>query len=200
MPIPLVIAGAAVLAAVPGAYSASKPFLHRYLQRNRPAIEKWAMANALEAAGFPDLMDESLSRDDFTRAINEKFLAGTDLQLTNIFDAQAIKDDALKMAMKKAAGELGIELRSATIDGMKEALGVWIRAQVQEQIDGGGGDLIDGAKDLSSVLAIIKSVQKGLDENGDKKEEELDMSPEGVSNRERQAKYRASHKRHWEER
>lgn len=203
MPFPLIIAGAVAVSAGAGAaYSAARPFLHRYLVRNRPAIEAWALANALEAMGLPDLANENLSRDDFTAAINKNFLAGSNVELTNIFDAVAIKQDVQRAALKRAASELGIELRSATIEGMKDALGEWVRGQVRAQIDAGGGDLIDGAKDLSRVLVIIRSVQKGLDQNGNPTggDPGLDMSKEGISNRARQAKYRASHKRHWEER
>lgn len=198
MAVPLILAGATALAG--GAYAVSRPFLHRFLQSRRPEIEKWAMAKALEAAGLPDLTSQTLTRESFTKVINENFLAGSDVELSNIFDAQAIKDDLQKAALKRAAKELGLELRNATIDGMKDAIGEWVRGQVKEQIDGGGGELIDGAKDLARVLVIIRSVQKEIDENGQPSGvKPLLMTPDAISNRERQAKYRASHKRHWEE-
>ncbi len=199
MPLPLVLAGVAAIGS--GVYAVSKPFLHRYLMTQRPAIEEWALKNALEAIGLPDLMDEKLTRESFTGAINNHFLSGSDIQLTNLFDAKATKKDIEAYTLKKAAKELGIELVHATVDGMKDALKDWICDQIKEQIGASSGDLIDGAKDLSRVLIIIKSVRKNLDANGQPvPPPPVADTPAAISNRERQAKYRASHTRHWENR
>jgi hypothetical protein len=193
MPLPLILAGAAAVSAA-GTYAL--PFLKRYLRKHGPEIEAWAMANALEKIGLPDLTSDTLSKEDFTAAINTRFLAGTDVHLSNIFDSQAIKDDVGKSALKRAATELGIELKNATIEGMKDALAQYVRKQLEEQIGAGAGELVDAAKSLKSELKLIEYAK----EAAQKYEAGLDQSPAAVANRARQAKYRSQHTKRWEAR
>lgn len=194
MPVPLVIAGAfGIVAGLHSAASASRPFVARFLKRHRADIEQWALSNAFEAMGLPDL-DKSPNREQFTEAINAHFLAGSEFQLSNAFDAKAVREDAMRYALKKAAHELGVELGHATVAAMKDALKQWIQDQVKAQIEAGGGTLIDGAKDAPRVMAMIEYAQSRPPVPG------LLMTPEAISNRERQARYRANHSKHWEAR
>lgn len=200
MALPLVIAGAAgVVAGVASAASATKPFVVRLLKRHQSEIEEWALKEAFEAAGLPDLANGSPTREDLNAVINEKFLAGTGIELTNIFDRKAIRDDLEKIAYIKAAEALGVELKSKTREGMKEALREWVRGQVEAQISEGGGDLIEGARDVARVLAVIKAYREVIRENNGQAPERpgLLMTPEAISNRERQARYRAKHRKKW---
>jgi hypothetical protein len=194
MPLPLILAGAAgVVAGLHSAASATRPFLVRFMRRHQAEIEEWALGNAFEALGLPD-MDKSPTRADFTDAINARFMAGSDMQLSNAFDAQSIRQDALRFALKKAAGDLGIALESDTVPGMRDALRSWIRGEVVAQIEAGAGPLIDGAKDQARVLAMVEYHQSRPADPG------LLQTPEAISNRERQARYRANHTKHWEPR
>lgn len=194
MPFPLVIAGAAgIVAGVTSAASASRPFVARFLKRHQADIEQWALSNAFEAMGLPDL-DKSPSREQFTEAINAQFLAGSDFQLSNAFDSKAVREDAMRYALKKAAQQLGVELGHATVNGMKEALKAWVQDQVKAQIEAGAGPLIDGAKDSPRIMAMIEYAQSRPPAPG------LLMTPDAISNRLRQAKYRARHTKHWEAR
>ena len=191
MPLPLILAGAGgIIAGLHSAASATKPFLERYLRKHQAEIESWALANAFEAIGLPDL-SANPSREDITEAINQKFLAGTGFELSNIFDAHAIREDGLKFGLKTAAGELGIELESNTIKGMRDALRDWVRGEVVAQIEAQAGSVIDGAADHAGVLAMIQYHQSRPADPG------LLMTPEAISNRERQARYRASHSKMW---
>jgi hypothetical protein len=194
MPIPLLIAGAAsVVGGLYSAASASRPFVERYLRRHQPEIEAWALKNAFEALGLPDL-DENPTRADITAAINAKFLAGSGFELSDIFDARAIREDALKMGLRRAAAEVGVPLEAETVQGARDALREWIRGEVVAQLTAEAGDLVDGAKDLPRVLAAIEEHNNRPDPPG------LLMTPEAISNRERQARYRAGKTKHWEPR
>lgn len=194
MGIPLILAGASgIVAGLHSAASASRPFVARFLKRHQSDIEQWALANAFEALGLPDL-DKSPSREQFTEAINAHFLAGSEVKLSNAFDAKAIRDDALRLALKRAADAMGVTLESDSVAGMREALRAWVRQQVADQIEAGGGPLIDGAKDSPRIAAMIEYAQSRPAAPG------LLMTPEAISNRERQARYRANHSKHWEAR
>jgi hypothetical protein len=194
MPIPLVIAGAfSVVAGLHSAASASRPFVERYLKKHQAEIEAWALKNAFEHLGLPDL-DESPTRADITAAINDKFLAGSGFELSDVFDARAIRDDALKMGLRRAAAELGVALESETVQGTRDALRAWVRGEVVAQLTAGAGDLVDGAKDLPRVVEAIQWHNENPVSTG------LLMTPEAVSNRERQARYRQGKTKHWEPR
>ena len=198
MPIPLVIAGAGgIVAGIASAASASRPFVRRFLLRHRAEIEAWALQNAFEAIGLPELADGAPGRDDFTAAINAKFLAGTDFKLSNAFSRDAVKDDALAYGMRRAAQELGLTLEANTVNGARDALRGWVRDQVAAQIEAGAGDMIQNAPDAPRVLAMIQSYRKLGPDGQPAPEPGLDMTPEGISNRLRQAKFRARHKKFW---
>lgn len=194
MAIPLILAGAGgIIAGLHSVASATRPFLERYLRKHQAEIEAWALANAFEAIGLPDLA-QNPTREDITAAINAKFLAGSGYELTNIFDAQAIKDDALKFGLRRAASEVGVNLETETVKGMREALQGWIRSEVVAQLQAGSGDLVDNAKDVARVVAAIQAHNERPAQPG------LLMTPEAISNRERQARYRAGRTKHWEPR
>ena len=196
MPFPLLLAIPAVAG---GVATVGRPFLHRWLKQNHEKIEAWALKNAFDAIGLPDLTDEKLSRENFTKAINKKFLPSGALELSNIFDRAAVERDVSKYAFKKAAADLGISLEAETVDGMRDALGEWVRGQVREQVDAGGGELINGAKDVAQLVDQIQDLGYGPD-GEPVPGAGLLMTKEAISNRERQARYRASHTKKWESR
>lgn len=191
MGLPLILAGAGgIVAGLHSAASATKPFLERYLRKHQAEIEAWALSNAFEAIGLPDLTANP-SREDITEAINQKFLAGSGFALTNIFDAHAIREDGLRFALATAADQLGIQVESPTVKGMREALRAWVRSEVVAQLEAGAGSIVDGAADHAGVLAMIQYHQSRPADPG------LLMTPEAISNRERQARYRATHSKMW---
>ena len=191
MGVPLILAGAGgLVAGLHSAASAARPFLERYLKKHQAEIESWALQNAFEAIGLPDLT-ENPTREDITEAINQKFLDGSGFKLTNIFDAQAIRDDGLRFAMKTAADQLGVEIDSPTVRGMRKALKSWVRSEVVAQLQAGAGSIVDGAADHAGVLALIQYHQTKPDAPG------LLMTPDAIDNRRRQAKYRQTHSKMW---
>lgn len=177
----------------------SRPFLRRYLIQHRADIEQWALKNALEAVGLPDLTDDKLTRESFTKSINSSLLGGQEFQFTNLFDRASVVNDVTRVAMGRAARDLGLSIDANSIDGMRDALRGYVRGQLKEQISAGGGDLIDTAKDVQSVVSNIKAA--GYGDDGTKPDKPpLIMTAQAVSNRERQARYRAKHSKKWEKR
>lgn len=185
-----------------------KTELHHQLQRHRPEIEKWAMGKAFEAMGLPNLTGgEKLSREDFTKAINAGPLAGTGLQLTNIFDKRAIQLDFQRLALGMTMQALGMPARSAGLDDLRDGLREWVSGQVRAQLaDGAADDLVKDAKDLIEVVNIIAAVNKEFREarkaglpppTGAPPKKPLKTDKVSVQNRERQARYRAGHKKRW---
>ena len=198
-----------MLGSVPIVGGLLKTELHHQLQRRRPEIEKWAMGLAFKALGLPDLTDTNLTRESFTQALNAGPLAGTGLQLTNIFDKRAIQLDFQRLALTNTMGALGVQTtRAGGIDSLREALRDWVSGEVRKQLeDGAADDLIKGAKESMEVIAILRAVSKEFKDaqaaglpppTGAPPKKPLLTSKEAVQNRERQARFRASHKKHWE--
>jgi hypothetical protein len=189
---PLVIAGAA--AALGAAGAVSRAYMHRYLRAHRKDIEEWALNKAFEAAGFPDLTGDTVTKKSFSDAITEKFLAGSGIELTNIFDRNVLQKDIERAAIKKACEAMGISVSSVSDTEIKDGIKSWVIGEIKKQVDSGGGELIDGAKEIKSIMAAVVTYRK----NKEKLTTGLDMSEHGIKNRERQARFRANHKRHWE--
>lgn len=191
MGLPLILAGAGgIVSGLYSAASAARPFVERYLRKHQAEIEEWALANAFEAMGLPDL-DKSPSRADMTAAINERLLSGSQLQLSDIFDADAIQRDALNFALTKAASDLGLAVDTNSVHGVRDALRGWVRDRVRAEIAGSGDQMISDAKADPSIEERIQWVKDRPPAPG------LLMTPEAISNRERQARYRAKFGKMW---
>lgn len=203
MPFPLVILGWSAVSAAAASLAAPavKSLITHELRRHHKDIEQWAMQNALEAMGLPiDLETQDFTPQTFTAAINQGLLAGTGVEFTNIFDKYRVKEDLRRIALQRAALAFGVEVKTPTVEGIGEAIRGWLVEQMGSQLEAGSGDLIEAAADLAKVLAVIRAYQKRKQEQpvttpgGGKP---LLMTPQAISNRERQARYRASHKKIW---
>ncbi|MDM0119023.1 hypothetical protein [Variovorax arabinosiphilus] len=180
--------------------------LERQLNRNKHKIEKWALSLAFEQLGLPNLADEeSITRESFTKALNAGPLATVGIKLTNVFDKAAVRRDFEQLALATAAREFGINAKTLTVDGLKEALRDYVADKVAEQVGEGGGDLVNDAKELVMLVNIIKAVRKeyaeahaqGLPAPPRPGRPPLKMDAASVDNRKRQAEYRRTHKRVW---
>jgi hypothetical protein len=158
-------------------------------------FEGFAINAALESIGIEGGIEGGINEASVTKAINNSVLAGSGVELTNLFDADAIKADLLKFALKKAAEAMGDDLRltSFDADSVRKVLRGYVRGRIVSELKQQGGVLIEGAPDNAAVLALIASYEKSILKNS-----ELDGSDKAAKNRERQARYRASHKRQWE--
>lgn len=207
MPFPLAIAG--VSAAIAGVYAAlpsavqniTKDEFMRLLAGDLGELEREAIKGALLKMGLELDPDTGINAQSITEAINAGPLAGSGVELSNIFDREAVKGDLQKVALAFAAQSFGLEVKSLSVESIKEALRGEVSRMVREQIGDGGGDLVDAAPDLVAIVRMIEAAQKHMQtgEDGTRQKPQVSMTREAISNRERQARYRATHTRHWED-
>lgn len=209
MPAPLVIAGIAAASALVTTVAAqlgseaARAFLKRQLSRHSEEIEQWALSNVFETMGLPNLMEGGLNKQSFTQAVNASFLSGSDFQFTNLFDSQAIRGDAMKFGLMQAAAQAGLQLENVSIKGMSDALKKWVMDLIEQEISADEmGELLQDAADVYEIVQLYRKY-KAAEKEGEAAESEgrkpLINTPEAQANRERQARYRASHRRVWVE-
>ena len=207
MPFPAVVALAAAIAAVYATVAAVLPdsleriskeeFTRMFLGEVSEA-EDAAIKDAFARMGLDIDPSSGINAETVTAAINAGPLAGTGVEFSNVFDSDAVKRDLQKLALVHAAQSFGIELTSLDPDSVKEAIRAYAAEIVIEELSY-GSDLLDAAPDLIEIVKMIAAARKGYkNEMGQVVDEKpLLMSKEAISNRQRQAKYRASNKRRW---
>lgn len=178
------------LPAVVGGIAAVLTFVFRKELEERAATEigKIAAKNALEKLGIPLDLDGEVNHQTITQAINVGILGGQ-LQFTDLFDRDAVKADIRRMAVEKAGQAFGYD-GGLGVAEIKARLVSEILAEVRADMAAGAGPYIDAAHDLQGVLKMLKP--RVDDWNAPK-----NFTQKGVNNRERQAAYRAAHKRKW---
>lgn len=203
---PLVALGAAlaavaatVMALIPDSIEKiSKEEFIRLFAGNVSEAEGAAIKEAFLKMGLDIDPESGINEEAITKAINAGPLAGTGIELTNIFNRESIKRDLKRLALVHAAQNFGITLTSTDTESVIEAVKAYAAEIVREEI-AMGGDLVDAAPDLVAIVKMIDAARKGYkNEAGevvDKKP--LLMSDAAINNRERQAKYRANHTRRW---
>lgn len=207
MPAPLVvgaIAGVSALAGTAGAMVGreyARAFLKRQLFKRRDEIEKWALSAVFEQFGFPDLTGENVDRKSFTEAINQKFLSESGFQFTNLFDQEAVKRDAFKFGVQRIAEEAGLTLEDVSEKGLVDALRKWVFDLIGEELTNEDlGELTQDAKDVWEIVQTWRKYKKAADDGQEAEDagrKPLINTPGAQSNRERQARYRANHKKIW---
>ena len=206
MAAPFLALGAA-LAAVMGVVAASIPDsitritkeeLARLIMGEVSDEEDEAIREVFQKMGLDIDPENGINERTLTDAINNGPLAGTGVELTNIFDREAIKRDLTRLALVQAAQGAGLKLTSTTTEAVTEAVKTYIAEIVREEIKY-GGDIVDAAPDLVAIVKMIDAARKDYrNEAGDVIESKpLLMSEAAIDNRRRQAKYRANHKRRW---
>ena len=192
---------AAVVASIPDSVTRiTKEELARLIMGEVSDAEGAAIKEAFLKMGLDIDPEDGINAQTITAAINAGPLGGSGVELTNIFDREAVKRDLRRLALVHAAQNFGIELRSLETEAVKDAIRGYVADMVREEI-ANGGDLVDAAPDLVAIVKMIDAARKGyMDEAGNKVEEKpLLMSDAAVNNRERQAKYRGTHRRRWVE-
>lgn len=207
MPVPLVVGAIAGVSALAGTGAAmvgreyARAFLKRQLFKHRDEIEKWALSAVFEQFGFPDLTGENVDRKSFTEAINQKFLSESGFQFTNLFDQEAVKRDAFKFGVQRIAEEAGLTLEDVSEKGLVDALRRWVFELIGEELTNEDlGELTQDAKDVWEIVQTWHKYKKAADEGQDAEDKgrrPLINTPAAQKNRERQARYRANHKKIW---
>lgn len=206
MPVPAVLAaGAAIMA---GIYAALPDSVQRIAKEEMARIalgdvdeyENEAIKAAFEKIGLDIDPADGLTPQNITAAINSGPLAGTGIELTNLFDREAVKRDITKIAVRYAADAMGFELKSFDLDGIKAALKEEVSRRIIEQVGEGAGDWIELAPDLVEIARALDAAVKAgrIDAEGNYIQQGLMNDDFHVDLRERQARYRSKHTRHWE--
>ena len=205
MPLPLllVIPGVTALGGLGATVGkdAAKSFLKRQLNLHREDIEKWALSSVFEQMGLPDLMGENVDKQSFTTAVNSSFLSGSEFKFTNLFDHEAVKRDAFRFGVMQAASEAGLQLEDVSQKGLVDSLRAWVLQLLEEEITAEDiGELTQDARDVYEILQTYRKYKKAAADGEaaeDAGRKPLINTPEAAANRERQARYRANHKKQW---
>lgn len=206
MALPAVLAaGAAFMAGVYAVLPDSiqriaKEELLRIVKGDVGDYENEAIKAAFEKIGLEIDPEEGLTPQAITRAINSGPLAGTGVELTNIFDRDACKRDLQRLAMVRAAEAFGVSVHDTSAEGLKATIKAEVSKRVMEQLGEGAGPYLEAAPDLVELVRQLQAgIKSGLiNGEGQFQAPGLMMDEFHVNLRERQARYAARHKRHWE--
>ncbi len=152
-------------------------------------VGKVAAQAALDALGIPLDLDGEVSEATITNAINVGVLGGQ-IELTNVFDRDALKADMKRIALEQAAVSFGHD-KGAGIEAIRDGLVSELVAEIKVEIEAGAGDYVSAS--IDSALALRALARDKVEDWNTPK----DLSEKGEKNRERQTRYRASHERVW---
>jgi len=196
MPLPLLlvplvpwIASAIGVLTAAGAGTVSMTLVRRKFNEIGPA----AIQASLDRMGLQIDATHPINDETLTAAINGSFLQGTGLELESIFDREKMRNGFKKLAVKKAAQQLGFADVN-TEAGLHASVREWLTGEVMAQMAVDAGDVFDAAKESIRIQKAIKDAKKEVGWNTP-----TDFSKEGIANRARQAKYRRHHKKTWVE-
>jgi hypothetical protein len=170
-------------------YDAAQAEELKISQENEDAIGAFAARQAIKLLGIDIDLDGEVSEQSITRAINTSILGGQ-FEFRNLFDREAVKADVRRIAIMKAAEVYGFD-GSTGIQGLKEKILADVHSQVRDEIEAGQGDYMAAAPDSAIALSVLEK-PKNESYNTPR-----DFSAKGVSNRARQAKFRANNSRVW---
>lgn len=190
MPIPI---ATAIWAAVSGAVGIEVADVIK-TRVKKSLDEHWRdyLNAALDDLGIVIDPEKGITDETLTAAVNQNLLAGTGLELASLLDKQKMMDGFKATAMRKMAEELGLPPVNSVTE-IRAALQAWLVDQVGAELAAEAGELIDAAKPLQKIQARIAGDKPPRSNWNDP----VDFTPEGISNRERQARYRASHTKVW---
>jgi hypothetical protein len=190
--------------------------LKAYLWRNRKKIVMNELRRMIGMEHFDmtsrafweldQTLDEDLELDeaDISRAISQKLQIKEKLgiELTNIFDRDAIKADINKLALARVNFLLGADpenpiIESFNKDSMRSNLRGFFGKQAVMAIESGSSGFI-GAADVSRIVDAAMTYERHYEKYKADPAKPVINTPDAASNRSRQAKYRANHTRHWE--
>ena len=201
-------AGAAVYAAYQAIPEAAKDVAREEIDRAmRGEMDEYmasALGGAFEKIGLGNIdLSNGITPQAVTQAINEGPLAGTGIELTNIFDKEACKRDMMRIGLARAAEAYGLEMKDTSMDGIKASIKEHLSAQLDAQIEAGAGEWLDAVPELKDLAReLARATARGwIDASGNllNPNDSVSMSEYHIKLRERQANYAARHTRVWVE-
>lgn len=165
-------------------------FMHSYEKH----LARWAVGAVFERMGLEFDTEEGVTAETVTKAINAGPLAGSGVELSNLFDRRAVIEDLTRWGVGKACEAFGIG-EGGTVEELRAAVRLSLSDDIAAQLASESGELIEAAPDAARIVGIIAAVPPDSGWNTPR-----DFSPEGINNRERQARFRAVNRKHWEPR
>lgn len=148
--------------------------------------------------------DFSFDEQEVTAAINQKcgIKDKLGIEFTNIFNREAIKEDLNKLGLARINEILGASADNPVIESFNPAslranLRGYMGNQAMQAVSTGSSFLIDGAGAQRIVTAAM-TFERNYENYKPEQKRDLIMTQAAISNRERQARYRENHARHWE--
>lgn len=151
---------------------------------------EWLQA-ALDDLGIVIDPEEGINDASLTRAINDNLLAGSGIELQSVLDRKKMLKGFEGIALQRISSDLGLA-PVESVGEIRGAIQAWLVDTLGEEIAAEAGEVLDDAKPLASVMKRIENAPAPKPWN-----EITDFSPEGVDNRARQARYRATHSKVW---
>lgn len=184
--------------------------LKSWMWKNRKALVVKAAKRSL-GIDETDLLD--FTQDDFsvdeatiTKVVNEKMglKSAIGIEFTNIFSREAIMLDLNKLGLGRLNNILGASddnpiITSFNKDSLRANIRGFMGAQAMEAVTNGSSRIID-SDGANRIVAAAMTYERNYEQYKAEPAKPLIMTPAAISNRERQARYRAAHTRHWEPR
>lgn len=161
--------------------------LDAYVWNSIDDLEEWGLKWASSSIGLNLDLSKPLTGYTLTDAINSGVLDGTGLHFTNLLDGDSIKRDMRRIALEQVGGTMGLKNTGTVKDLVAGMRGYAVDKILQDK----SALAALGIPANPAMLAIIARYGEPSPN------EPTDFTPAGESNRDRQAKYRASHSRHW---
>ncbi|MQQ99245.1 hypothetical protein [Glaciimonas soli] len=141
-----------------------------------------------------------ITEKSITQAINKEL--GT--SFNNVFDRDALKNDLEKIGIGQLNHALGAPPDKPIITGLndqdvlRQRMHGYVAEQVKIAMEGGASTLID-ASARQRIITAAMAFEANYDKLKPQEKQPLIMTTAAIKNRERQARYRAKHKRMWVE-
>lgn len=178
------------LAAGTAATAVAMDAVRAALEATAGKLAPYAMAAAFERMGLVIDPEKGFNDASITEAINAGPLAGSGVVLESVLNRDALLRGLEALAVARAADSLGL-VGVSSLAGLRDGLRDLTRAELVAQVEAGAGSVVDGAPDSRELVRILDAVQLTAGNAA------TDFTKKGISNRARQARYRAQHSRVW---
>ena len=129
----------------------------------------------------------------------ERIEAETGVQFGNIFDRESVKRGVMQYGCKRALQEMGFNDEPQTIEGVANAIGRLAARKIEEEIGLSVEGPIMQAVKVNAAYMRVAQRDNVLTLAGKAMQTPRKRGAKAESNRRRQATYRATHGRYWEE-
>jgi len=182
MPFPLLVAAVVAAGSSAGTYGVKK-LVDKYW--------KDFVGATIEGMGLDIDVNEGLTDETLTKAVNEKLLSGSGVKLDSLLDRQKMRDGFEKQAMQKIALDLGLPPVDSRVQ-IRGAVQTWLTDQLGAELSQQAGEVIDAAKPIGKMKEVLTLV-------GPPKPWNMitDTSKAGEMNRARQRRWRQAHTKQW---